>query len=435
MEKAQIALIGLSYRTSPIAVREQLSCSVAGLPASFLEPNNRYASVRELVILSTCNRVELYAAVEPHVSHTQELMAAILSEITGVETAVFAKQLYFHAGREAADHLLRVATGLESSVLGEPQILGQVTQAYMAAVEAKSIGPVLTGLFRAAIRSGKRARTETGISHNPMSTSSMAIAQAQKQVGDLKQYHCLIIGLGEMGLIAFKRLQARGVQRISLVNRTNKRADDLARQHGHAAYRWEKLGDALTAADIVISATGATQPIISAGDVQAAMAARPQRPLILLDIAIPRDIAPDAAQIEGVHLWDADELKGNLDESLAARQQEVPKVEQIIAEEMDALLAQLRMLAVKPIIVTMRERAENIRQHEMERMLNNLGEVDAKTLQQLQFFSRSLVNKLLHEPTIRLKTKASHDEANLYITALSDLFDPEQQPSSELDSV
>ena len=434
METAQIALIGLSYRTSPIVVREQLSCSVAALPASFLERNDRYAGLRELVILSTCNRVELYAAVEPHVAHTQELLTALLSEISGVDTAVFAGQLYFHSGREAADHLLRVATGLDSLVLGEPQILGQVTQAYMAAVEAKSIGPVLTELFRAAIRSGKRARTETDISHNPVSTSSLAIAQAQKQAGDLKQHHCLIIGLGEMGRLAYKRLQARGVQRISLVNRTYQRADDLARQHGHTAYRWEELGEALATADIVISATGATQPIISAGDVQAAMARRPQRPLILLDIAMPRDIAPEAAQIEGVHLWDADELKGNLDESLAARQQEVPKVEQIIAEEQEALLAQLRILAVKPVIVTLREKAESIRQHEMERMLHNLGEVDDKTLQQLQYFSRSLINKLLHEPTIRLKTKASHDEVNPYITALRDLFDLEQGPAGEGES-
>jgi glutamyl-tRNA reductase len=224
------------------------------------------------------------------------------------------------------------------------------------------------------------------------------------------------------------------VQRISLVNRTYQRTAELARQHGHTAYRWEELGEALASADIVISTTGATQAIISAGDVQAAMATRPQRPLILLDIAVPRDIAPDAAQIAGVHLWDADKLKGNLDESLAARQQEVPKVEQIIAEEQEDLLAQLRILAVKPVIVTLREKAENIRRHEMERLLRNLGEVDDKTLQQLQFFSRSLINKLLHEPTIRLKTKASHDEVNPYITALRDLFDLEQGPAGEGES-
>jgi len=432
MDTAQIALIGLSYRTSPIVVREQLSCSVASLPSSFLESTGHFPCVREIVFLSTCNRVELYAAIEPDVSSAEATLATILGEITGVQTAVFAGQTYFHKDQAAAGHLLRVATGLDSQVLGEPQILGQVTHAYMSAIEAKTIGPVLTELFRAAIRSGKRARTETSISHNPMSTSAMAIAQAQKLVGDLKQHNCLIIGLGEMGRLAFKRLRARGVQRISLVNRTYERATSLARQYEHKAYRWGELTEALADADIVISATSAPKTIINADQVRAIMAGRPQRPLILLDIAVPRDIAPDVGQLPGVFLWDADELKGSLDEALAARQQEVPKVEQIIAEENETLLAQLRMLAVKPVIVNLREKAENIRRHELERMLNHLGDVDAQTMKQLQFFSRSLVNKLLHDPTIRLKTKASHDEANMYADAISDLFDLEQEPSPEL---
>jgi glutamyl-tRNA reductase len=302
----------------------------------------------------------------------------------------------------------------------------------MNAIEGKTIGPVLTELFRAAIRSGKRARTDTNISHNPMSTSTMAIAQAQKLVGDLTHLNCLIIGLGEMGRLAFKRLQARGVQHISLVNRTYERAASLAGQNGHVAYRWDDLPLALTKADIVISATSATQAVISADDLRHIMADRPHRPLILLDIAVPRDISPDVGQIPGVTLWDADQLKGSLDEALAARQQEVPKVEQIIAAESETLMAQLRMLAVKPVIVNLREKAENIRQHELERMLNHLGEVDAETMQQLQYFSRSLVNKLLHDPTIRLKIRASHDEANTYAAAISDLFALDPQPAAEL---
>ncbi len=431
MDMPEIALIGLSHRTAPIAVREQMSCSVATLPPSFLETGNGNgtAGVSELVILSTCNRVELYAAVDPEGSDTRQLLVSLLSQISGVEPAVFSDQLYFRSGCPASRHLLRVATGLDSSVLGEPQILGQVKQAYMAAIEAKTIGPVLTELFRAAIRSGKRARTETGISHNPMSTSSMAIAQAQKKVGDLKPYHCLIIGLGEMGRLAFKRLQAQGVERISLINRTYERAETLARQHDQQAYHWEELSEALATADIVISATGARDPILSVAELEAVMATRAQRPLILLDISVPRDIMPAVGDLENVYLWDADDLQGNLDESLAARQQEVPRVEQIIAEEEEILLSQLRMLVVKPVIVTLREKAENIRQTEMERMLNNLDEVDEKTLQQLQYFSRSLVNKLLHEPTVRLKSKASHNEADSYVEALSDLFDLEQLES------
>lgn len=439
MEMARIALIGLSYRTSHIAVRERMSCSVASLPPSFLDahlrPNGNgggaASEISELVILSTCNRVELYVTFEQGDGRERERLACLLSQITDVETSVFDDQLYFHTGREAIHHLLRVATGLDSSVLGEPQILGQVKQAYMAAIETGTIGPVLTDLFRAAIRSGKRARTETDISHNPMSTSSMAIAQAQKRVGDLKPYHCLIIGLGEMGRLAFKRLQVRGVERISLINRTHERALQLARQYGQQAYPWEALEEALVTADIVISATAATTPVLDATGVRTVMARRPQRPLILLDIAVPRDITPEVAEIENVYLWDADALQSNLDESLAARQREVPKVERIILEEEEALLAELRMLAVRPVIVTLREKAESIRQHEMARVLQNLGEVDEKTMEQLNYFSRSLVNKLLHEPTMRLKTKASHNEADPYVETLSDLFALEQQGNGE----
>lgn len=431
METAQIALIGLSHRTAPISVREQMRCSVADLPPSLQRIGEGMDGVTELVLLSTCNRVELYAAVDHTVADKRALLTALLSEATGVDPSIFRERLYYLSDRQASTHLLHVATGLDSSVLGEPQILGQVTQAYMAAIEVKTIGPVLTELFRAAIRSGKRARTETDISHNPMTTSSMAIAQAQKQVGELKPYHCLVIGLGEMGRLAFKRLQSRGVPQISLVNRTYERAADLAAQHGLTAYRWNELGLALTKADIVISATAASDPIINAQVVRAVMQARPQRPLILLDIAVPRDIASDVAAVENVYLWDADELQDSLDESLAARQLEVPKVEQIIREEEEALLAQLRMLAVKPVIVTLRKKAESIRRHEMDRVLSNLGDVDEKTYQQLQIFSRSLVNKLLHEPTVRLKDKASHNEAEEYIATLSDLFDLEQRANGK----
>jgi len=484
MEMAQVALIGLSFRTAPLEVREKLSigvCNVgthrhigehrdevlADLPPALHMSSGHCAWLQEWAILSTCNRIELYTAVAPDFDRHSELdvfadfdisghfeklsqngglrhfdklsdldklgqtgqydiqtlLVALLAEITGVDRALFSEYTYFHQGQAAAEHLLRVATGLESLVLGEPQILGQVTNAHMKAVEEKSAGPVLTELFRGAIRSGKRARTETTISQNSMSTSSMAIAQAQRVVGDLTNQNCLVVGLGEMGRLAFKQLQARGVKQISLINRTYQRAANLGQQYGQPVHRWEDMAEVLCESDVIVSATGSPDTVITVDQVRAAMAVRPQRPLILLDIAVPRDIAPQARQIPGVHLWDADELKGSLDEALSAREQEVPYVEHIIDEEMEVLLARLRMLAVKPVVVRLREKAEGIRQQELERTLNHLGEVDAQTLEHIQFLSRSLVNKLLHEPTVRLKSKASQDEANLYVDAISDLFD------------
>ena len=313
METAQIAVIGLSFRTAPLEVREQLSIGVchigthpnagehrddvlADLPPALTMASGHCAWLQEWVLLSTCNRIELYTAVAPGLDNLSEadknghnnghsqfdihdhlaslsenngfdrfdrlsdsdkfgqngevdfraLLVMLLAEITGVDPSIFSDYTYFHQGEAAAEHLLRVATGLESQVLGEPQILGQVTNAHMTAVEEKSAGPVLTELFRTAIRSGKRARTETTISQNSMSMSSMAIAQAQRVAGDLSQKRCLIVGLGEMGRLAFKQLNARGVEQISLINRTYQRAVNLGEQYGQTAYRWEDLAEALT---------------------------------------------------------------------------------------------------------------------------------------------------------------------------------------------
>ena len=421
MPQTKIALIGLSYRTAPIAIREQFSCTTADIPTTHLALDCRFDNVRELVLLSTCNRVELYAALNDE-HHAHEVMPALLTEITGVDTAVYTPNLYQHTAADAATHLFRVAAGLDSIVLGEPQIQGQVSSAYAAATAAKTIGPVLGELFRTAIRVGKRTRSETSISHNPMSTSSMAIAQAQRVLGDLRDKQHLVVGLGEMGQLALKQLHNRQVTRIAIANRTRARAEFLAEHINATIYTLDELTSALEKADVVISATSATHPVITTEMVADVMAKRPFRPLVLLDIAVPRDIDPAIQHIPGVHLFDADQLKGNLDEALAARQQEIPKVEKIIASEVNALSAQLRQLSVKPVIVTLREKAEDIRQQELDRTLRHLGELDPKTLKHIHHLSRSLVNKLLHEPTLRLKAKANEDDAASYAAAISDLF-------------
>lgn len=428
MSTARIALIGLSYRTSLISVREKLSCSttsnewVADFIGAGMAANGCAGHVQELVLLSTCNRVELYAGVSTEVEDVEGLLAAILSDLTSVDVSLFAGQAYCHTDQEAANHLLRVAAGLDSLILGEAQVLGQVTDAYMDAVDSKSIGPVLTELFRAAIRTGKRARTETSISRNPMSTSTMAIAKAHELLGVRTGHRYLVIGMGEMGQLALKRLHKADAAQIGMINRTYQRAADLVRDKTMIAYRWEELPDALAAADIVISATGAPHTVISAEMISNVMDSRPSRPLVLLDIAVPRNIEPDVGQIVGVHLYDADHLQSSLDGALAARQAEAPKVECIITEELDALAIQLRVLNVRPVIVHLREKAERIRQEEVERTLRYLGDANPQIVKQLHLFSRSLINKLLHDPTVRLKSKAGNDEAAQYAAAINDLF-------------
>lgn len=422
MSSARLILLGLSYRTAPIALREQLSCSLDSLPPDWQTADNRFAAIQELAILSTCNRTELIARVNCPGLEPRTLLADLLAMTSGEDRAGFEEHLYLYTGLAAAEHLCRVAAGLDSQVLGEPQILGQVTDAFMAATEAKTMGPALTELFRTAIRCGKRARSETAISQNPVSTSSMAVAQAQAILGDLTQRQHLIIGAGEMGHLALKVLQARGVTDVALANRSRERAEGLAAEDGLAVYGLDELETAVCQTDVVISATASDTPLISYQLIQTVMEQRPERPLILIDIAVPRDIDPAVRQIANVHLFDADELKQSLDEALDARRQEIPAIEVIIEDELATLAMTLRSLTIRPVIVDLRHKAETIRQQELDRTLRYLGEVDPATLAHIQHFSRALVNKLLHEPTVRLRDQAVDDNAAVYASTVRDLF-------------
>lgn len=422
MNSARLVLLGLSYRTAPIGLREQLSCSLATLPPDWQTADSRFAAIDELAILSTCNRTELIARVNCPGLDARTLLADLLVRLNGLDRTTFEEHLYLHTGLEAAEHLCRVAAGLDSQVLGEPQILGQVTDAFMAATEAKAIGPALTELFRTAVRCGKRARTETTISQNPVSTSSMAVAQAQAILGDMSQRAHLVIGAGEMGRLALKVLRSRGATQIALANRSRARAEALAAEDDLTIYDLAELATAVAQTDVVISATSASQPILTYELVQSAMQQRAERPLILLDIAVPRDIDPAVRQLANVHLFDADELQQSLDEALAARQQEIPAIEAIIEAELASLAAALRGLTVRPVIVDLRHKAEAIRQQELDRTLRYLGELDEATLAHIQHFSRALVNKLLHEPTLCLRDKAVDDKAAVYASTVRDLF-------------
>lgn len=421
MPQPQISCLGLSHHTAPVELRERLHCSLADvnrLPAGALAD-----PVQELAILSTCNRVELYAAINADSAVARGVLIGLLAQIHGVAPDSFSRQLYFYDGRTAATHLFRVATSLDSLVLGETQILGQVSDAYMSAVEAKVSGPVLSALFRAAIRAGKRARSETRISENPASISSVAVTLAQNRAGDLSERRCLVVGLGEMGQLALKGLRARGLSRIGVANRTRARAEAVAAAWGGPVYDLEQLPQALAEADVVVSATAAPRVVIDGAMVAAAMARRSRRDLVLIDLAVPRDVDPAVRSVPGVHLFDLDELQGHLDESLAAREEQIPRVEAIIDQEVDAFEAELQALRVRPLIVDLRQRAEAIRQRELGRTLRHLGDVDPQTLAHIQQLSRSLVNKLLHEPTIRLKEKANDGQAAAYAAAVRELFD------------
>jgi glutamyl-tRNA reductase len=428
MPAHQIAVLGISHNTAQLALRERISCALPVLPMLQASAPGRpdqadFSALEELVLVSTCNRVEIYAAVTPGVD-AKALLLDYLSAQHTVDTSQFRRYLYFYEGETAIRHLMAVAAGLDSLVLGEPQILGQVTEAFNAAQEMHTAGPVLSALFRFAIRTGKRARTETAISSNPASIGSVAITLAQSVVGNLTQKQVLVVGAGVMGQIVFSALRKRGVSRIAVANRSRERVAALAASSGWDGpiYTLEELPQALAAADVVICATGANAPVITTPMVRAAQAG--SRDKVLIDISVPRNIAPTAGSVPGIHLYNVDHLQECLDAALEARQHEVPQVETIIVEEMAHLDRELRALTVRPLIVDMRQQAEAIRQRELERTLRFLGEeLDPETLKHIHHLSRSLVNKLLHEPTLRLREKASNGQAIQYETAIRDLFD------------
>ncbi len=422
----KVLLMGLSHKTAPIEIRERLDFSSNALRSvlTHFDATHEQAhleDVREGVIVSTCNRMEVYALVRDTDVAGQEI-SQMLSRSCETDLGIFEKHLYIYQNEEAIQHLFRVASGLDSMVLGEPQILGQITNAYEAALSQKAAGTVLSALFRAAIHAGKRARTETRIGINPSSISSVAAGLAQNLLGDLSQRHVLLIGAGEMGAIAVRALQKRGVSNITVVNRTFKNAAALAKTWGGKAVAFDQLPQALVKADIVIPCTGAPHIILNHEHIEQAMLTRPDRPMFIIDIAVPRDVDPDVSELPNVYLSDIDDLQNQANDNVRERQLEIPQVETIVGEEVDDFLEWLASLDVVSTITTLRSQVENVRLKELERLFNRL-DLDDRERELVSTMSHRLVNKILHKPTLCLKKEATQGNGASYVSAVHHLFD------------
>ncbi len=421
----KILLIGLSHKTAPVEVREKLAFTHTMLRSALTHfdhthPQAHLEDVREGVILSTCNRLEVYTLVRDAAVAEQSIID-FLSRACSVSPDLFRQHLYVSHDEAAARHLFEVAAGLDSMVLGEPQILGQITDAYEAALSQGAAGTVLSALFRAAIHSGKRVRTETAISVNPASISSVAAALANQLLGDLAEQQVLLIGAGEMGAIAVRTLQRRGVSKIMVANRTFKNAEQLAKAWNGQAITFQQLPEALTAADIVISSTGAPHTILNRELLEPAMAERPDRPLFMIDIAVPRDIDPNVTEIPHVHLCDIDDLQSQAEDNVRERAQEIPYVEAIVANELTGFLDWLASLDVVGTITDLRRQIEALRQRELERLFHRL-DLSEHDRELIATMSHRLVNKILHEPTMRLKQEAANGNGAIYISTMRQLF-------------
>jgi glutamyl-tRNA reductase len=390
---------------------------------------DRCPEVDEHAVLATCYRVELYAYLVDGVAEGREVLIDELAHAHGVDRSALTEHLYVHAGEDVARHLARVASGLDSLVLGEAEILGQVRVAFDDAKRTGTVGPVLELLFRSAVTTGRRARSETAIGANPATASSMALALAQGALGDLRDRKALVVGAGRIALQTLKALAGRGVRQAAVVNRTPERAHEVAATFSAATYALVDLEDALAWADLAVTATSSETPVVSAEVVAAAMERRTERPLVLVDLAVPADVDRAVAEVGGVRLFDVDDLRAGLDEALASRLREVPKVEGIVEEEVGEFGRRYRELDVEPLLAALRRRAEHIRAAEVERTLRRLGEVDPATADQIARLSRSLVKKLLHEPTARLRGLAGEGGGDDAAAAARELFGIETHES------
>ena len=416
-----IIALGLNHTTTSVQLRERLAYGEDQIRVSLARLTcGRIASpLSEMVILSTCNRIEIYA-----VSNTTsyKVLETFLSETRNVPIDEIYPHLYHFQDVDAVQHLFEVAAGLDSLVVGEPQILGQVTKALELARGQSAAGPILNRLFQSAIHAGKRARTETAISRNPASVSSVAASKAEQVISYITEAQVVVLGAGEMAELAVEALRKRGANRILVVNRTLERAQSLVQRWDARATTFENIDSALVSADILISSTGAPHTLITREMVKVAMSKRSNHPLVLIDIAVPRDIDPDVTDIPQVSLYDMDNLNDQLESSIAERIAEVPQVKEIVEQEVLAFEEYLQSLKMVPIIADMRQQAESIRQSVLKKNLSKLPDLTDAERKRIEAMTQALVKKILDAPTNCLKAEAASPRASEYATLARSLF-------------
>jgi len=427
----ELFCVGLNHETSPLSVRDALVMNDEEVGRAIRALRER-AGASEALVISTCNRTEVYARGGSF-EDPSSFIARLLSEIKGMDiTGAASNILYSYREPESVRHLFRVACGLDSQVLGEPQITGQVKDSLSLAIKMGGSGPVIERLLDAALRCAKRARTETGIGRGPVSTAYAGVNLATKVMGSLTDKSALLIGAGEMIALAARHLEEAGVSRFLIANRTRERGEALGSRLGARVVSLEAIPVVLPGADIVVSATRSTNPMVLEPAVRNAMKIRKNRPLLLLDLAVPRDIDPLAAKLPNVFLHDLDALGGLVAQSLAQRRAEVPKVEGIIDEELARFLRWHRSLALKPTVTAFRGHFDRIAREELDR---HRGRFRPEDRQALEALVHGIVQKLLHRPTTRLTRSGEGDARGISrIDAIRDLFGLDEGDDADRDA-
>ena len=412
--------LGVSHKTAHVALRERLALP-EGAAAAFLAELREQPPVREAVAISTCNRTELYLYTTDPVEAESAVLSA-LSRRAGTPPTELLGHIYSLRGEDAVRHLFSVAAGLDSMIVGEAEIQGQVKRAYELALVEGATGPFTNRLFRDALAAGKRARTETAIGRSRVSVSTVAVELAAGTLGDLSTRRVLVIGAGEQGEVTARALAERGVHTVFVANRRYDRAIGLAQRFGGGAVRFDDLPREIVASDIVVSCTSSPHQIVGRDELELMMREREGRRLVLIDIAVPRDIEPGVRELPGVDLYDMDDLQREVARNLSGREAEAARARTIVDEEVARFEDWLAGLDAVPTIAALRERGEAIVERvlrENESRWESLSEADRERVEVL---ARAVVNRLLHEPTLRLRRAAEGDDAYRYVQALREVF-------------
>ena len=416
-----LVVVGCNHRATPLGLLERMTVAPDDLPKA-LHDLAVAEHLSESVLLSTCNRIEVYAYAERFHGGYADIRE-LIARHSGLPPETVGDELYAHHDADAVRHLFAVAAGLDSVVVGEHEVLGQVRDAWQAARSEGTVGAVLEPLFRRAVETGKRARTETGIARGIASLSHAAVALAGERLGGLTGRRVLVLGAGEVASGTLKSLADAHPGDIAVASRSPERAVAAAQLCGGRAVALADLDTALAGADVAITTTGATEIVLEHSDIDAVMARRAGAELLIVDVAVPRDVDPAARELPGVTLLDMDDLGDFVERERSGRTQEVDSVQAIIDEEVEFYLAEASAREVAPLIAALRGRAELLSASELDRHASRLADLSPAQRAAVESLLRGVVNKLLHEPTIRLKDAAGHARGDRLAEALRDLFD------------
>jgi glutamyl-tRNA reductase len=427
----RIVNIGMNHETAPVELRECLAKDPAHADRA-LAMMRELACVKEGMFLSTCNRVEALFTTE-QTDEAKGSVIAVLSKLGGMPSESLCSNLFTYEDRDAVRHIFRVASSLDSMVIGEPQILGQIKEAYTSATKENTTGVILNRLLHRAFHTAKRVRTETGISDAAVSVSYAAVELAKKIFYDFKGKKVLLIGAGEMAELAARHLLSQGVSAITVANRTFQKAVEVAQVFKGVPVSFEEIGAQLLEADIVISSTAAPGYVITHDQVKGSMKKRRNRPLFFIDIAVPRDVEPEVNDLENVYAYDIDDLKGIIQMNRGQREEEAIKAERIVEEEVIKFEQWLKTLEVVPTIVSLKEKAETIRQAELKKSLSSLGELSPSQMKSLEALTLSITEKILNDPILFLKQKADRPLGKSYLDTARRLFRLDRENGDEVE--